>query len=59
MQIPDKTISDLGWAKLLGELAAEEYQRVLDVKPADVHAKLGLVRATAPAKKPIKKRKGR
>jgi len=41
------------------ELAAEEYQRVLDVKPADVRAKLGLARATAPKQKPGKKRKGR
>jgi tetratricopeptide (TPR) repeat protein len=42
------------------ELAAEEYQRVLDVKPQDPRAKLGLARATAPVKKPpAKKKKGR
>jgi hypothetical protein len=32
---------------------------VLDVKPADVRAKLGLARATATKQKPGKKRKGR
>jgi tetratricopeptide (TPR) repeat protein len=41
------------------ELAAEEYQRVLDVKPQDVRAKLGLQRATAAKKPPPKKKKGR
>ena len=41
------------------ELAAEEYQRVLDVKPADARAKLGLQRAAAPKPKTTKKRKGR
>jgi tetratricopeptide (TPR) repeat protein len=53
------TLGDVHLAMGKRELAAEEFQRVLDVKPADVHAKLGLVRATAPTKKPIKKRKGR
>ena len=32
------------------ELAAEEYQRVLDGKPADKRAKLGLQRARRPPK---------
>src|SRR5262249_3019389 len=54
------TLGDIHLQMGKRELAAEEYQRVLDVKPADPHAKLGLTRATAPAKKaPLKKRKGR
>ncbi|HEX8952337.1 MAG TPA: hypothetical protein VF945_10860, partial [Polyangia bacterium] len=54
------TLGDTHLAMGKRELAAEEYQRVLDVKPADIRAKLGLARATAPKVKPgIKKRKGR
>jgi len=53
------TLGDVHLAMGKRELAAEEYQRVLDVKPADPHAKLGLQRATAPKKAPPKKRKGR
>ena len=56
------TLGDVHLAMGKRELAAEEYQRVLDVKPADVHAKLGLARANVPAKKQPpagKKKKGR
>ena len=53
------TLGDVHLAMGKRELAAEEFQRVLDVKPADVRAKLGLQRATAPKKAPPKKRKGR
>ena len=42
------------------ELASEEYQRVLDVKPADKRAKAGLQKAaTAKTTKPTKKKRGR
>ena len=44
------TLGDVHLAMGKRELAAEEFQRVLDVKPADVRAKLGLARATAPKK---------
>ncbi|HEX6835483.1 MAG TPA: protein kinase, partial [Polyangia bacterium] len=53
------TLGDAHLAMGKRELAAEEYQRVLDVKPQDVRATLGLARATAPKKAPPKKRKGR
>ncbi|MCA1664782.1 MAG: protein kinase [Myxococcales bacterium] len=53
------TLGDVHLAMGKRELAAEEYQRVLDVKPKDVRAKLGLARTTAPKKAPPKKRKGR
>jgi tetratricopeptide (TPR) repeat protein len=58
-------LADVHLAMGKHELAAEEYQRVLDVKPMDKRAKLGLAKASAPptAKgkaKPIpKKRKAR
>ena len=53
------TLGDVHLAMGKRELAAEEFQRVLDVKPQDARAKLGLQRATAPKKAPPKKRKGR
>jgi serine/threonine protein kinase len=62
---PDDTntllqLADVHMAMGKHELAAEEYQRVLDVKPLDKRAKAGLLRATAPmaakAKPPKKKR---
>jgi len=53
------TLGDVHLAMGKRELAAEEFQRVLDVKPQDVRAKLGLARATAPKKAPPKRRKGR
>jgi Tfp pilus assembly protein PilF len=53
------TLADVHMAMGKHELAAEEYQRVLDVKPLDKHAKLGLERARAPKKPPPKKKKGR
>ena len=54
------TLADVHMAMGKHELAAEEYQRVLDVKPADKRAKLGLQKAAAPPKtKPgAKKKKG-
>jgi tetratricopeptide (TPR) repeat protein len=68
---PDDSITQLQLADVhmgLGkqELAAEEYQRVLDVKPTDKRAKAGLAKATAApsaaptkANKPPKKKRGR
>ena len=53
------TLGDVHLAMGKRELAAEEYQRVLDVKPQDVRAKLGLVRATAPKKAPVARSAGR
>jgi eukaryotic-like serine/threonine-protein kinase len=54
------TLADVHLAMGKRELAAEEYQRVLDVKPQDLRAKLGLQRASAPKPKPgLKKKKGR
>jgi len=54
------TLGDVHLAMGKRELAAEEYQRVLDVKPQDPRAKLGLSRATGSKKgPPSKKRKGR
>jgi tetratricopeptide (TPR) repeat protein len=55
------TLGDVHLAMGKRELAAEEYQRVLDVKPADVRARLGLGKATAVKPKPGagKKKKGR
>jgi len=54
------TLADVHMAMGKHELAAEEYQRVLNVKPADKRAKLGLQKAAAPPKtKPgAKKKKG-
>jgi tetratricopeptide (TPR) repeat protein len=42
------TLADVHLAMGKQELAAEEYQRVLDVKPRDLHARMGLQRANAP-----------
>jgi hypothetical protein len=53
------TVADVHLAMGKNELAAEEYQRVLDVKPMDKHAKIGLQRATAPKRPVGKKKKGR
>src|SRR6202012_4923230 len=52
---PDDTntamqLADVHLAMGKHELAAEEYQRVLDVKPMDKRAKLGLQKAAAPQK---------
>jgi tetratricopeptide (TPR) repeat protein len=61
---PDDTntamqLADVHLAMGKHELAAEEYQRVLDVKPLDKRAKAGLLRAAAPKAKVVKKRRGR
>jgi tetratricopeptide (TPR) repeat protein len=62
---PDDTntqlqLADVHLAMGKHELASEEYQRVLDVKPADKRAKAGLVRAAGPkVGKPVKKKRGR
>jgi tetratricopeptide (TPR) repeat protein len=56
------TVADVHLAMGKKELAAGEYQRVLDVKPTDKHARIGLERAkaTKPAKKARpKRRRGR
>ena len=54
------TVADVHLAMGKHELAAEEYQRVLDVKPQDKRARLGLQRSTAPkVKAGGKKKKGR
>jgi serine/threonine protein kinase len=57
------TLADVHLAMGKHELAAEEYQRVLDVKPLDKRAKLGLLKASAPKPKAGggggKKKKGR
>ncbi len=59
---PDDTntamqLADVHLAMGKHELAAEEYQRVLDVKPLDKRAKAGLLKASAPKAKPINKKK--
>jgi tetratricopeptide (TPR) repeat protein len=62
--VTQNTLADVHFAQGKRELAAEEYQRVLDVKPMDKHAKLGLARSAAPKAKPApqkappKKKKG-
>jgi tetratricopeptide (TPR) repeat protein len=53
------TLADVHLAMGKHELAAEEYQRVLDVKPADKRALGGLARANAAKQKPIKKKRAR
>ena len=53
------TLGDVHLSMGKRELAAAEYQRVLDIKPQDVHAKLGLARATAKKPKTVKRRRGR
>jgi serine/threonine protein kinase len=61
---PDDTntamqLADVHLAMGKHELAAEEYQRVLDVKPLDKRAKAGLLKASAPKPKATKKKRGR